>query len=219
MAATANTVFIIYDTAGQPIAAIQPNTLNGPGGVQQSSDLSMFGLGYVLWGQASDENDYRILENFACPQSVLNPIPVQQMGVAELGAGNGVNTPIVGQLWFNTTTQSMYVFTSAGWTVASISVVSTAQPLIPSQGQLWYNTAIPQLEVWNGTAWASVAALYIPIGGGTVTGPINMSGNNITDVGIVTTGTIQSSAYQAANGNLSLIHISEPTRQAEISYA
>lgn len=171
----ANSVFIIFDTEGTPIAAIQPNTLNGPGGVQQSSDLSMFGQGYALWGAASDQNDYRLLENFACAQSVTNPSPIQPMGASELGAGNGINEPIIGQMWFNITNQSLYVFTSSGWGPVSIeTTVSATPPSNPTIGQLWYNTAIPQLEIWNGSVWVSVAALYMPLAGGTMTGPINM---------------------------------------------
>lgn len=207
-----NTVFIITDTAGVPIAAIEPNTLNGPGGVQQSSDLSLFGLGYATWGQASDQNDYRLLENFACPQSVTHPTPVQPMGTSELGNGNGINEPIIGQLWFNTTTQAMYVNTATGWSPVSLETTVSSTP--PSgtlaQGQLWFNTSLisslppgpPQslLNVWTGTAWASVAGLYLPLSGGTMSGPINMGAQNITNVNNVATGSIQANTYQSSSG-------------------
>lgn len=183
----ANTVFIINNTIGTPIAAIQPNTVNGPGGVQQSSDLSMFGLGYATWGQASDQNDYRLLENFACPQSVVNPSPTQPMGEAELGAGNGINTPLVGQLWFNTSAPGggqMYVNTAIGWKTVSLqTIVVPTGPVnpspVPSIGSLFFNTGLNQLMISNGFVWESVAANYLPLSGGTMTGALNMGNNQI----------------------------------------
>lgn len=201
----ANTVFIINNTVGTPIAAIQPNTLNGPGGVQQSSDLAMFGLGYATWGQASDENDFRLLENFACPQSVINPSPVQPMGEAELGAGNGINVPLVGQLWFNTTAQAMYVNTATGWqtiTLHSIVVPSGAvnPSPVPSIGALFFNTGSNQLLISNGLVFESIAANYLPLAGGTMTGDINMGNNNIVAANNVTTSAVNASYYRAANG-------------------
>lgn len=202
----ANTVFIIFDTAGVPIAAIQPNTLNGPGGVQQSSDLSMFGLGYALWGQASDQNDYRLLENFACPQSVLNPTPIQPMGTAELGNGNGVNVPIVGQLWFNTTASQMYVCTSTNpniWQSVAAHVIVPSGPTNPSPvpvvvGTLFFNTTSNQLLTSNGLAW--VAGNFLPLSGGTMTGDINMGNHNILAANNVTTTAVNASYYRAPNG-------------------
>lgn len=199
--ATANTVFIIFDTAGTPIAAIEPNTLNGPGGVQQNSDLSLFGLGYATWGQASDQNDYRLLENFACPQSTTHPSPIQPMSASELGNGNGINSPVVGQLWFNTTNQTLYIYnTSQAWEAVGVTAVPSTQPTSPAVGQLWYDQSVPQLKIWNGSAWDSVAKLYLPLAGGTMTGPINMGGQNITNANTVSTGTAQAVAYQASNG-------------------
>lgn len=180
----ANTVFIIYNTAGQPVAAIQPNTLNGPGGVQQTSDLSMFGLGYALWGQASDQNDYRLVENFACPQSVVNPIPLQPMSTEELGSGNGINVPLIGQLWFNTTNEKMYAYSSTGWnTVANNTVVVTSGAADPGVvgplGQLFFNTLQNQLKISNGSIWEPTAVNYLPLSGGTMNGSFSMGNNQI----------------------------------------
>lgn len=220
-----NTVFIVVDTAGNQVAAIQPNTLDGPSppgqtAVQQNSDLSMFGLSYPLWGQSSDQNDYRLCENFACPplstfpssaryllySSMAGSIPA---GAAfdELGPGNGINVPLVGQLWYNTLTSTMYVCISNNPPIATWSSVATettaglSPPASPSIGQLWYNTALPQLEVWTGAAWVSVAARYLPLSGGTMTGAINMGGFGISNGGIISAAAINSTAYQAPNSN------------------
>ena len=201
MANSTSTTFIIYNTAGQPITAIQPNTLNGPDGVQQSSDLRMYGLGFANWGEGVNENDYHIVESFACPNMSGYPLSPRYnattasytpASAVELGDGNGINVPIVGQLWFNTTLQSLYIYTAADMfvPVAGTAVsTGTVPPAIPSIGQLWYNTGIPQLEVWSGTAWTSVAARYLPLTGGTLTGILSMNGNKITNLNTPTTST------------------------------
>jgi hypothetical protein len=185
---TTNTTFIIYDTAGQAISAIQPNTLDGPGGVQQNSDLEMYGLGFPNWGEGVNQNDYRLCENFACPQVAGSDPPVPQNST-QLGAGNGINHPIVGQVWFNTTNQQLYVYTEPSpnnftWALTAPNPVATTStaPLNPSTGSLWYNPAIPQLEIWNGTSWVSVAAMYLPLSGGTMSGGINMNNQTLTNV-------------------------------------
>lgn len=186
----ANTTYIIYDTAGAAVTAIQPNTLNGPGGVQQSSDLRMYGLGFPNWGEGVNENDYHIVENFACPESILNP--GNPMGSAELGDSNGINTPLVGQNWFNTTTQAMYVYTEPSpsvyaWKpIEGISVATGSMPVSPSTGELWYDSSVPQLKIYDGSSFVSVAAQYLPLSGGTLSGPIALSGNKITGVGTPT---------------------------------
>lgn len=210
----ASTTFIIYNTAGQPVTAIQANTLDGPGGVQQSSDLMLYGLGFPNWGEGVDENDYRIVESFACPAlsnfpasarySLLGPVvsAATPAGEAsdELGAGNGINHPLVGQLWYNTTQGKLYVNTNAYpaplWTTVGTQAVAIGiEPLTPSLGQLWYNATVPmigvtlpQLMVWNGASWDSVANFYLPLAGGTVSGTLTMGstiamgGNKITNL-------------------------------------
>lgn len=195
-----NTTYIIYNTAGQPVTAIQPNTLNGPGGVQQSSDLRMYGLGFTNWGEGVNENDYRVVENFACPDMTEFPLSPRYTGApvfgdpnvaartpasqTELGEGNGINAPIPGQLWFNSTRQEMYVYKN---TQVFESIVGTpvnvgpTPPVSPVQGTLWYDPSIPQLMVYDG-GWNSVASRYVPLSGGTMSGNLNMNGNRVMGI-------------------------------------
>lgn len=53
-------------------------------------------------------------------------------------------------------------------------------------GDLWYDTATTQLKIYNGTTWASVAAKYLPLTGGTMTGVIQMGANKIFSSGTIT---------------------------------
>lgn len=208
----ASTTFIIFNTAGQPVSAIQPNTLDGPQGVQQNSDLRMYGLGFPNWGEGVDENDYHLIENFACPSlstfpasaryALLGPTvaavtPAGQAG-DELGAGNGINVPLVGQLWYNTTGGKLYVNTVAypnpAWApVGSQAVSLGTMPLTPTLGQLWYDQttvpAQPQLKIYNGSTFVSVAQYYLPLAGGTMTGAINMSNTQINALATPTLAT------------------------------
>ncbi len=194
--ASSNTVYIIYNTAGQAVSAIQPSTYDGPGGIQQNSDLTLYGLGFPTWGQGADQNDYHLEENFACPDLTgyplsprYNPLTASYTPASELELnvpGSGINVPLVGQLWFNTTSQSMYVYTSALTfkPVETAAVATGPAPVTPTLGQLWFNqTILPnQLDVWNGSAWISVAANYLPLSGGTMAGSILMNGNNIRSI-------------------------------------
>lgn len=207
---TTNTTFIIYDTSGNAVTAIQPNTYDGPGGVTQSSDLELYGLAYPNWGEGVDQNDYRLCENFAChsvayysnltlyPNSRYNilgqsaaestPAGYQELGYAN-GVPNGINYPITGQLWFNLDQQQLFVYTtSSAWQPLSQHPVATGtSPPSSNQyvGELWYNPGPPaQLEIWNGAAWVPVLSLslYLPLTGGTMSGAINMSGNSLLNV-------------------------------------
>lgn len=190
-----NTTFIITNTAGLAITAIQPNTVDGPGGVQQHSDLELYGLGFPNWGAGADQNDYRILENWACPDMTGFPLsprynvltagftPASQV---ELGATNGINVPVVGQFWFNTTSQKLYQYVQTGpstfqFEVNQLNAVSTGTaPATPYFGQLWYDSSLPQLKIYDGSAFTSVAQRYLLTTGGTLTGNLSMNGNKIT---------------------------------------
>lgn len=193
---SASNVFTIVDTAGTPVAAIQPNTLNGPGGVQQSSDLYLYGLGFATWGQGADQNDYRLTENFACPDMTGFPsspryaafqaagtLTNNPASAVELGAGNGINVPLIGQLWYNTTQKELLVYNgiSNGWSGATSAIAyGPTSPPSPINGDLWYNTIATQLEIYVGS-WISVAQHYVPLSGGIMTGTLTMNGNTISN--------------------------------------
>lgn len=111
---------------------IGPGEINGPGGVARFSDLTLFGKGAYQWGQGLNQDLYRLLENNACPQKVAgdnlpaglgSPIsrtvyqtgdPIMPKDEIDLGQGNGITYPQIGQTWFNTTDNIMYVYTYTG---------------------------------------------------------------------------------------------------------
>jgi len=171
------TVYQIKYTDGIRTITIQPGTLNGPGGVLSDSDLQLYGQGTLAWGAGVDQNLLRLIENFACPESIL--VPGEPMGDAEIGVvGAGINNPNEGQQWFNTDDQKLYFYDGSIW-VSGGTVVSggaAAEPIAPVLGTLWYDTDIPQLKVYDGVAFESTAERYVLKAGDDMTGNLTMNG-------------------------------------------
>ena len=171
-------VYQIKYTDGIRTITIQPGTLNGPGGVLSDSDLQLFGQGTLAWGAGVDQNLLRLIENFACPESILTP--GEPMGDAEIGVvGAGINNPNEGQIWFNTTTENLFFYDGTIWVSAGSVFVDAAEPTNAVVGTLWYDTSgIPQLKVCSSIGpivFTSVADRYLLKAGDTMTGDINMT--------------------------------------------
>jgi len=117
--------YVIDNTSGMLDFQIAPGELNGPGGVEHLTDLRLYGNGALRWGEGVDENLLRLVENFACPEkeSDDNP-PPGTLGKLwpkgeedkdidnefQKGPGRGINKPVSGQIWFNTTDEVPYIF-------------------------------------------------------------------------------------------------------------
>lgn len=147
--------FIIENTAGTLSISLAPGQLDGPGSSQRTTDAHLYGLGALSWGEGMDINILRLLESFACPDKGELGSPVSILGIPQdendLGSvRRGINNPIPGQQWFNTTNNKMYVYyreevgspptVQEGWKLNSNVVVSTDQPSNPKPGDLWLDT-------------------------------------------------------------------------------
>lgn len=66
-------------------------------------------------------------------------------------------SPIDGELWYNTTTDTMFVYEAAitTWVPIGKPSASGTAPTSPGVGQLWYDTSTFTLKVWTGAQWAS----------------------------------------------------------------
>lgn len=177
------TLYIIDKTAGvestgTPSITLQPGALNGPGSANRDSDLRLYGMGALLWGEGVNENFLRILENFACPAKALgdyNPDSglndfdpstdlILPKSENDLGPGNGISTPVDGMIWFNLDNKQLYVFDSeltagspavivGGWISTTNVIASTIPPEQPNPGDTWFNlddstTASGESELW-----------------------------------------------------------------------
>ena len=114
---------------------IGPGELNGPAGFARESDLRLYGFGALKWGEGVDQNLYRILENFASPRKVTGDIltagspivlydetinPVMPKDENDLGVGNGITTPVLGQFWYDTTSGTLFNFNGTHWVTAGV---------------------------------------------------------------------------------------------------
>ena len=179
-------LYIITNTFGDNLFTIKPGALNGPGGIDTDSDLRLYGQGSTVYGEGVNENLYRLTENFACPEKAGTPGTPQDE--SDLGPGNGINNPINGQPWYNTTTKQLMVYDSVGgqFTSSGGTVVSATPPASPLEGDLWYDTTVPQLKIYDSVAVAfiSVSLKYLLLDGtAPMTGDLDLGTvNNIINL-------------------------------------
>lgn len=116
-----------------------------------STSLKLPGKGVLNWGEAYVNNFVHLLENFASSTEPRNPQ--------------------VGQIWYNTGTGVLSVYTIAqDWEVINKdtnieekfdalvtelkqSNASSVPPTEPQPGQTWFDTNVNVLKVYNGTDW------------------------------------------------------------------
>jgi hypothetical protein len=96
-----------------------------------STDITLIGRNYTGFGEYLNENLIKILENFA---SITPP-----------------TKPLLGQIWFNSLTSAIEVYTISGWRSASGPIVSDTQPLNLTTGDLWIDSREDQLYFYDGT--------------------------------------------------------------------
>ncbi len=125
----------INKTDGTVLTTIQDGAID-----TTNSNLTLIGRLYRNYGELVNENFVKLLENFANSSSPT--------------------TPIVGQLWYNTSTGVMSVYRSTGFISLAILTTSSAQPNIPRQGDLWFDTSDAQLKMYNGTEWIVVSPQF-----------------------------------------------------------
>lgn len=125
----------INKTDGTVLCTIEDGALN-----TSSTNLSLIGRLYRNYGELVNENFVRLLENFANSSSP--------------------STPIVGQLWYNTTNGTLNVYRSSGFISLANLTSSAAQPSSSKAGDLWYDTADSQLKFYTGTVWEIVSPQY-----------------------------------------------------------
>jgi hypothetical protein len=127
--------YTITLTNGNILATIPNGTINST-----ACSQTLVGKNYAGYGQFLDDNFVHLLENAANSTAPTNPL--------------------VGQLWFNTTTSVLQVRNSVGWKSLGGSQATSVAPTNNSQGDLWYNTTAQQLYVWTGSTWLLVGPIY-----------------------------------------------------------
>lgn len=151
------TVYVINSTDGLSDITIKPGALNGPGSAQRDSDLRLYGMGALQWGEGINENVYRLMESFSCNEKELgdhNPAtgnpdydptvdPILPQDDFDLGPGLGISVPLNGQTWYNNTRKLMYIYDAdlAEWKTLTGTAFGSGAPLNPQPGDIWYDTS------------------------------------------------------------------------------
>ena len=125
--------YSINKTDGTVIATVADGTLD-----TTSSSVSLIGKNYAGYGEVLNENQVKILENFANSSS------------------NTPTAPLEGQVWYNTTANQLQVYNGSSFKSVSGANVSSSQPTNTSQGDLWYDSTNGQLYVYSGSAFVLV---------------------------------------------------------------
>ena len=122
--------YTINKTDGTVLATISDGTLD------TTTNINLIGKNYAGYGEVLNENQVKLLENFA--------------GTAE------PTKPIAGQLFYNSTKAQMQVYNGSAFKAVSGAIISSTQPSIASQGDLWYDDVNAQIYVYSGSAWTLV---------------------------------------------------------------
>lgn len=99
------------DKSKAPIVISETNVNNS------STDISLFGRKRLEYGRDMNANFLHLLENFACEENPLlpgNPDLTKTSFIADT-TKRLLSTPIEGQLWYNVTQESLFVFNGTSW--------------------------------------------------------------------------------------------------------
>ena len=145
--------YAINKTDGTVVATVADGTLD-----TASSSLSLIGKNYAGYGEVLNENQIKLLENFANTSS------------------NVPTSPLQGQIWYNTTANQLQVYNGSSFKSVSGANVSSTEPTNTAQGDLWYDSTNGQLYVYSGSAFVLVGPASTS--GAGVTGAVSQT---ITD--------------------------------------
>ena len=127
--------YTINLTDGALFATIADGTLN------TASSMTLVGKNYAGYGQFLDTNFIHLLENSS---NLTAP-----------------SAPLVGQLWWDSGSGLMKVWTGTTWKTISSATSSSTQPTGNNViGDLWYDTTNQQLNVWTGSVWLLVGPQF-----------------------------------------------------------
>ena len=133
-------------------STLHPEPLSVPDNFPNTStSLSLPGRNQTGYGKSIAENFIHLLENFAS------------------GTPPSLAESIVGQLWFNSDENKLYVFDGIDYKTTSNISTGVNEPDGVSLGDLWVNSSTQQLYLWSGTNWVLIGPQFSE---GTKSGPL-----------------------------------------------
>ena len=142
--------YTINKTTGSVLTTIADGTID------TTTDLTLVGKNYAGYGEILNEDFVKLLENFANTSAP--------------------SSPVAGQLFWNTSSNLMQVYTGTAWKTISSSTASATSPTNSVTGDLWWDTTNSQLKVYNGTSFTLIGPAFT-----TGTGQSGPVINTITD--------------------------------------
>jgi len=133
--------YTINLTDGTIFATVADGTIN------TSSSMILVGKNYAGYGEFLDENFIHLLEN----------------GANTVAPG----APLVGQLWWDKSTNTMKVYNGTQFKVISASTASATAPTSNVAGDLWFDTTNQQLKAYNGTTFVLIGPASSSVTGNT----------------------------------------------------
>ena len=124
--------FTINKTDGTVLATISDGT------VDNTTELALIGKNYAGYGELLNENQVKLLENFANTEA------------------NAPTKAIAGQLFYNTTASQLQVYDGSAFKTVSGSIVNTTQPTSAVSGDIWFDSTNNQMYAYNGTTWVLI---------------------------------------------------------------
>ncbi len=121
--------FNITNSRGQTVAVVGDGTIN-----TSATDLALIGKDYAFYGEPQNENYVYLLENFAKPTAPAHPI--------------------LGQMWYNSTTNVMSVYNGTGWTALTNQSTLGTMSIQDASGVTITGGTISGVTVSNITALA-----------------------------------------------------------------
>jgi len=145
----------INKTNGSSLITIEDNNIESIAGI------TLVGRSRSNYGEYINENLVRLTENFA--------------------NSSGPTSPIIGQLWWDTSNDLLNIRTDTGWTPIGNAVVSPAEPAAPSAGTFWFDSSsgVQQLKMYDGVNWQVIGPELVGIGGASGLFAETVEGNNV----------------------------------------
>jgi hypothetical protein len=122
--------YTINKSNGELLISLPDGTLDTTLGI------NLVGRNYVGYGELHQENFVRLMENFA---DDVRPA-----------------RPLVGQLWYDTSMQSLKYYNGSTFKPISNTNISSQAPTNTQIGDAWWDIANQKFRVWNGTGWSEI---------------------------------------------------------------